>query len=261
VELDTFTAVEGTYTGTATIAASNAGTVQVPVSVTVDGTAPTLNLAPVREWWYAATGPVLSWVGQDNVTVSSNLLYSVFLEGSDTGWSGFSTDTQRDLTGLPDGTYTFRVVAKDQALNETATPATMVIHIDRTGNLWKQRIVDADLNDAITNITQVAWEDDFDGDSKSNYEEYIAGTDPTTAADHFVIAGVVKVTGGFRIQWHAKVGVRYQVLYAENPGGAWQEDLPNSQITAGSSETSLSYTDTTVGTATTRFYKIKLVAP
>jgi hypothetical protein len=50
------------------------------------------------------------------------------------------------------------------------------------------------------------------------------------------------------------------VLYADAPGGPWQEDWPpDSQVTVGTGETTKPYTDTTVGTATKRFYRVKLV--
>ncbi len=43
---------------------------------------------------------------------------------------------------------------------------------------WEQQIIDADPNDNITSIWDVLPGDDFDGDGKTNSEEYKNGTDP-----------------------------------------------------------------------------------
>ena len=45
---------------------------------------------------------------------------------------------------------------------------------------WKQQIVDADPNDAITDISQVHAYDDFEPDGLTNYMEYCVGADPTS---------------------------------------------------------------------------------
>ena len=56
---------------------------------------------------------------------------------------------------------------------------------------WKQQIVDADPNDAITAPSQVLAGDDFDGDGRTNEEEFRQGTSPTMAdADvQFYVSG------------------------------------------------------------------------
>jgi hypothetical protein len=102
---------------------------------------------------------------------------------------------------------------------------------------------------------------DSDGDGQSNLNEYLAGTNPRSGISVFGIASVTKVAEGFTVTWPCVAGKTYQVLYADIPNGPWQEDLPNSEITAGTGQTSLSYTDATVGKVSNRFYKIKLVIP
>jgi hypothetical protein len=51
---------------------------------------------------------------------------------------------------------------------------------DGMGDGFEQQIVDFDPGDAVTDIQDVLPGDDFDGDSLSNLEEFLGGTDPTT---------------------------------------------------------------------------------
>lgn len=224
MELDTRGVEDGIYTSTVTVASSNAGTITVPVSITVDGQAPAIAIQPIREWWFNPTGPVVAWSGQDNLTPSSNLLYSYILESLDGSWSGYLQTTNRDLSGIADGSYLLLVLARDQALNTTEPPVSMVIQIDRDGSRWKQRIVDADPNDGISEISQVRLDDDFDNDGASNLMEYYAGTDPTNAGDLFAFNQTAYSPMGMVIKWKAKRGYTYQVMRTTNLiSGPWEE--------------------------------------
>jgi hypothetical protein len=262
MELDTSGVADGIYTGSVTVTSANAGTVTVPVSITVDGQAPAITVQPIREWWFNPTGPVVSWSGQDNVTVQSNLLYSYILEPLDGSWSGYLQTTNRDLSGVADGSYLLSVLARDQALNETATPAGMVIRIDRAGNLWKQRIVDADPNDGITDVSQVVWTDDFDGDGANNLMEYYAGTDPTNPGDLFAFAQANASPTGFVIHWKAKRGVTYQVRRTANlVSGPWTDaptgaDADEKSLVTAPADGEQVYRDATPITGPV-FYKIE----
>lgn len=108
---------------------------------------------------------------------------------------------------------------------------------------------------------QAAEDADANGTGMSNLQKYMAGLDPTNPASVFMVSQSAPATNGFTVTWSSVPGKTYQVQYADSPGGSWQEDLPDSQITAGTGETSLSYTDTTAGSATARFYRIKIIFP
>jgi len=59
-----------------------------------------------------------TWTGSDDYTSASDLLYSYYLEGYDSGWSSWTSNTSKTYNGLPAGkSYTFRVKAKDKAGN------------------------------------------------------------------------------------------------------------------------------------------------
>jgi PKD repeat protein len=61
--------------------------------------------------------------GWDNVTPFYYLRYSYYLEGYDSDWSDWTYSDRRSYTDLPDGDYTFKVKAKDEAGHVDLTPA------------------------------------------------------------------------------------------------------------------------------------------
>jgi hypothetical protein len=62
--------------------------------------------------------------------------------------------------------------------------------------------------------------------------------------------------GGNTITWASVPGKSYQVMYCNSLGTGWT-NLPNAQITAGSGQSSLSYTDTSATNCLQRFYQIQ----
>jgi len=69
---------------------------------------------------------------------------------------------------------------------------------------------------------------DNDGDDRTNYEEYVAGTDPTDRASLFEVTAVaceaVFDVEALTVSWSAVPGKSYQLYCAELPGdaGDWQ---------------------------------------
>lgn len=53
------------------------------------------------------------WTGSDDTTPTSNLTYSYYLQGYDTGYSPLTPDTFKNYIDLPAGSYTFYVKSKD----------------------------------------------------------------------------------------------------------------------------------------------------
>jgi hypothetical protein len=73
-----------------------------------------------------------SYSGTDDFTPTANLVYATYLQGYDSGWSSFGAATSRSYSNLPNGTYTFQVIARDQAGNEDPTPATRTLEVNYT---------------------------------------------------------------------------------------------------------------------------------
>lgn len=62
---------------------------------------------------------------------------------------------------------------------------------------------------------------DSDGDRFSDWQEWLAGTDPNSAADRPLIASS-KISGGnISLSWSAKESRRYRMLTASSLGGSW----------------------------------------
>ncbi|HUJ09093.1 MAG TPA: hypothetical protein VL171_03640 [Verrucomicrobiae bacterium] len=87
----------------------------------------------------------------------------------------------------------------------------------------------------------------------SNGDGILDDLDPAIG---FIIQSVQPAgPGGFTITWPAIPGKTYDVMYCDSLDAAWT-DLPGAQITAGSGQISLSYTDTSATNTTQRFYLI-----
>ena len=63
------------------------------------------------------------WTGSDGTTPISGLVYSYKLEGYDVSWSAWSSATSKTYSNLLDGSYTFKVKAKDKSGIPDYTPA------------------------------------------------------------------------------------------------------------------------------------------
>jgi len=76
-----------------------------------------------------------------------------------------------------------RVFASGYSPSPTASAAYVIGDADDDGLLdtFEQAIIDADGGDGITTTAHVLPEDDFDGDGLTNLEEYLLGSDPTSA--------------------------------------------------------------------------------
>jgi len=86
------------------------------VVVTVDNSYPrTLLIASPPSVVTKREAITFSWQGIDNITDPSNLKYQYKLEGYDTDWSDWSSDSEVTYTELPQGKYIFYVRAKDEA--------------------------------------------------------------------------------------------------------------------------------------------------
>lgn len=128
--------------------------------------------------------------------------------------------------------------------------------------------IDADADgDAIPDAWEVAYglptdrkngEADADDDGSSDFEEYVAATDPTVADLHFCVSHLIPVEGGgLLLGWETPSVRVYRVEIPESPGGPW---FPWSGEIL-SSQGHVEWTDTQCEGAKCRFYRIRVSPP
>ena len=106
-----------------------------------------------------------------------------FTDPASADYSLLSTSPCIDATDLTDpgvdlvGNNRPRGNAWDMGAYESAAFADT--DEDSIPDWWEQQIVDADPDDAIDSVADVQPDGDYDNDGNSNYDEYLAGTDPT----------------------------------------------------------------------------------
>jgi hypothetical protein len=214
------------------------------------------------------------------ITAPANYQYftnsSIAVAGTASGGSGiasvtvngFSASTANafsnwtaTVSGLSVGTNTLTSIALDTAVPaNTATSTVAVIYAagsfdgngDGLPDVWQIQHFGS------VSAANGGPNDDPDGDGQSNQSEYLAGTDPTDSSSALRIETSALTGEGFVLGWSCVPDKTYRVLYADSPGGPWLEDLPGMPMTAGSGQTSLAYTDATVGSVTKRFYRVRL---
>lgn len=114
-----------------------------------DSYAPTISFISVPPTASEDSNVTFTWIGDDDVTTTANLLYKYRLEGVDVDWSTWDSGTTKPYD-LENGVYTFWVTAKDEAGNENMAPinykfvvnaAPKVISAVRTNkSVWASRI-------------------------------------------------------------------------------------------------------------------------
>ena len=84
-------------------------------------------------------------------------------------------------------------------------------------------IVDSWENEYFGHVTNCTASADADGDGRSNWQEYIAGTNPTNFSSCFGINAFRKDSSGFSMDWNAVSGRVYSVEYRDSlTAGSWQ---------------------------------------
>lgn len=128
--------LHGTYTfppgpgGVVTVSGGNnqasadAVRFQLATPPAADTTRPDTTISSGPSGTLAVGAASFSWTGTDNVTPPASLVYAYRLDPLEPTFSAFGGATSKSYTGLPNGSYTIHVKARDQAGNEDATPAT-----------------------------------------------------------------------------------------------------------------------------------------
>lgn len=148
------------------------------------------------------------------------------------------------------------------------TPVAALTGMVRTGGVLNlSAIVDTDANGlpdwwetAHFGVTGVNPNADADGDGMTNFQEFLAGTNPTSAVSRLAITGAALVANGpnrdFRLTFPSVSGVTYRVESSDSLAiGSWTAlgvDLTGTG-------TDLQATDSAVNTRARRFYRLVVI--
>lgn len=113
---------------------------------------------------------------------------------------------------------------------------------------WAQAVFGSDSS------THGGPQQDADGDGQTNEVEWLAKTNPRSAADKFEISVVTHDVSGFKLRWLARAGVHYRVTHSADLI-TWSE-LPNSRRTGAGVEVEI--VDPAIG-ADGIFYRVETV--
>ena len=167
----------------------------------------------------------------------------------------FDNPTPIALTGLADGTHTLEVLGKNSGGDWQPVPVSATWTISSTPP-------DTD-NDGLPDAWEIAngldpndntdAAKDADGDTQSNADEYIAGTDPQSRTS-VLLATTTQLPGGLQVSFDAVAGKSYRIEVSdtlESPSWSTVHTLP----VQGASGP-VSWTDVTATTGQRKFYRV-----
>ncbi len=128
---------------------------------------------------------LIAYSGADTFTASSGILLTLTIEAAIDAPAGQHNVTFAATNVIPRVNSRYALASKDAA-SVALSPVNGNISIsvsedadnDGLPDSYEQQIIDADLNDSIRTVQDVKPADDFDGDGKTNLQEFQAGTFP-----------------------------------------------------------------------------------
>ena len=123
-----------------------------------------------------------------------------------------------DPAAVAGGTYVYRLVEMEND-GDILYYGPYVLTVDGPGRTYEDW--------AAANFTEPELADpaisgraaDPDGDGLTNWEEFLAGTDPNDADSVLQLTGVRRVAGGLALQWKSEPGRSYRLALAESLAG------------------------------------------
>ncbi len=167
--------------------------------------------------------------------------------------SGPATLVGITITPTAAGEVVIRALQDGNAEWESAEPVERTLTITAaadTYETWAQKVFGADY------VTKGGRSQDANGDGQNNEMEWIAHTDPTSAADVFVVKEAGLRPEGFAIRWLARQDVSYRVMASADL--TYWSVVPNSQITGNNTEVEV--VDPLVDRKKV-FYRIEVIVP
>jgi uncharacterized repeat protein (TIGR01451 family) len=160
-----------------------------------------------------------------------------------------NTGTFSNLAVVASGTF------DPASVNNQASRVTVVYRDTDHDGIWDdwETAYGLDLNDPGDALL------DPDGDLHSNWQEFIAGTDPTNAASVTRILALELTASGPRLSFRGAPGKTYRLDRREGPDGIWtQVSIFKTSATAGGAEI-ITATDSMPATSAVRLYRIQVL--
>jgi fibronectin type 3 domain-containing protein len=156
-------------------------------------------------------------------------------------------------TGLSDGTTYYYVVSATNAFGESANSAQAGATPLSAFQVWATNFF------GCHDCPQADPASDADGDGLGNFEEFLAGTNPTNSGSAFRILSVRVETDDINVEWQTAGGRTNVVQSVSGEYSAGFTDVSGPVVIAGAGDVATNFTD--AGRATNgaaRFYRIRL---
>jgi subtilisin family serine protease len=202
-----------------------------------------------------ATGTIFS-------AKDSSVIYQ-YLDGTSMATPHVSGAVAFAAMNLPNETATQRV---QRILASVDPVAALQGKVATGGRLDLLRVVDRDGNglpdwweQLYFGHTGVDPNADPDGDGMSNWQEYVADTDPRNPGSSLRLTGVQFAPEGLRLSWSGGTEARQYLERSSSPGNpnSWVDLLTNQPPTAASA----SFIDSTATNNNTYFYRLRVDRP
>jgi len=148
-------------------------------------------------------------VGDDWVRISQELLpFPIF---------GVSPIVYQEVdpTAQAGGTYLYRLVELEND-GDLLTYGPYQLTVDGPGHTYEDWAAEHFTAEELADPSISGEEADPDGDGLTNWQEFLAGTDPNSADSVLQVTQVTKVDGGMELHWKSVAGQFYKVAIAES---------------------------------------------